>query len=133
VGDSEVTAELHLSPRPSIQPPPSKLASEKSFLLQHFFYTISGLLSSTSDSSINTYCRVIIPMGLSSDLLLDAIFLVSSSHLATRFDPFNYRTAWYKNRVLNGVIKSIRSQSGFEVTTLATIIMLSIHEVGCKQ
>ncbi|RJE21912.1 hypothetical protein PHISCL_05757 [Aspergillus sclerotialis] len=54
---------------------------------------------------------------------------VSATHLATRYESFRIPSILYRDRVLNGLINSIHAQDGFQMTTLATIIMLNIHEV----
>jgi len=71
-------------------------------------------------------------MALSCDgaVLLDSVPLVSAAHLASRYEIFNLRVVWYKSRVLNALIGWIHGWRGFEITTLATIIMLSIHDVS---
>ncbi len=109
--------------------PPSVLSPKDQFLLQHYFYTVSGLLSSTHDRSINTYCRVVLPMAMSSDLLLDTLLLVSTSHLASTYEEFALELPHYRNRVLPKLINRINTWEGFDPTTLATIIMMSINEV----
>ncbi|KAK5275403.1 hypothetical protein LTR40_013093, partial [Exophiala xenobiotica] len=108
--------------------PPSVLSPKDQFLLQHYFYTVSGLLSSTHDRTINTYCRVILPMAMSSDLLLDTLLLVSTSHLASTYEKFALDLPHYRNRVLPKLINRINTWEGFDATTLATIIMMSINE-----
>ncbi|KAI1608102.1 fungal-specific transcription factor domain-containing protein [Exophiala viscosa] len=109
--------------------PSSILSSKDQFLLHHFFYTVSGLLSSTHDRSINTYCRVVLPMAMSSDLLLNTLLLVSTSHLASTYEQFALELPHYGNRVLPKLINRINTWQGFDATTLATIIMMSISEV----
>lgn len=108
----------------------STLSSTDQFLLQHYFYTVSGLLSSTPDRSINTYCRVILPMAMSCDLLLNTLLLVSTSHLASRYEQFELDLPHYRNRVLPDLIDRINKWDSFDATTLATIIMMSINEVS---
>ncbi|EXJ79289.1 hypothetical protein A1O3_08791 [Capronia epimyces CBS 606.96] len=108
--------------------PPSTLSSKDQFLLQHYFYTVSGLLSSTHDRSINTYCRVVLPMAMSCDMLLNTLLLVSNSHLASRYEQFSWDLPHYRSRVLPTLISRINAWDGFQPTMLATIIMLSINE-----
>ncbi|KAK4941936.1 hypothetical protein LTR10_018266 [Elasticomyces elasticus] len=109
--------------------PSSVLSSKDQFLLHHFVYTVSGLLSSTHDRSINTYCRVVLPMAMSSDLLLDTLLLVSTSHLPSTYEQFAPDLPHYRNRVLPKLINRINTWDGFDATALATIIMMSINEV----
>ncbi|OIW23556.1 hypothetical protein CONLIGDRAFT_657744 [Coniochaeta ligniaria NRRL 30616] len=111
---------------------PPGLSGNDVFLVQHFFYTISGLLASTSDRSINVYCHLMLPMALSSPLVLDAVLLLSATHLSSRYPSFQPSDSrYYRARVLSGLIDRIDTyRSGaFELTTLATIILLSIAEV----
>lgn len=118
-------ATLKLPPSPT-----STLTSDDQFLLQHYFYTVSGLLSSTHDRSINTYCRVVLPMAMSCEMLLNTLLLVSASHLASRYDSFALDLPRYRNRVLPQLIKRVNSWAGFDPIMLATIIMMSINEVS---
>lgn len=117
-----VLVKLYLSP-------PSPLSSKDQFLLRHYLFTVSGLLSSTPDRSINTYCRVILPMAMSSNLLLNTLLLVSASHLSSRYEHFALDIPHYRNRVLPMLISSIANWQGFDIVILATIIMMSINEV----
>ncbi|KAL2427351.1 hypothetical protein ABEF95_012098 [Exophiala dermatitidis] len=117
-------ATLKLPPSPT-----STLTSDDQFLLQHYFYTVSGLLSSTHDRSINTYCRVVLPMAMSCEMLLNTLLLVSASHLASRYDSFALDLPRYRNRVLPQLIKRVNSWAGFDPIMLATIIMMSINEI----
>lgn len=110
---------------------PPGMSSNDVFLVQHFFYTISGLLSSTSDRSINTYCHLILPMALSSTLVLDAVLLLSTTHLSSRFDAFQAENTRHRARVLKSLIGRIDAYhgGGFDLTTLTTILLLSMTEV----
>ncbi|KAH8909338.1 hypothetical protein BR93DRAFT_949817 [Coniochaeta sp. PMI_546] len=110
---------------------PPGLSGNDVFLVQHFFYTISRLLASTSDRSINVYCHLMLPMALSSPLVLDAVLLLSATHLSSRYDAFQASNARYRARVLHALIGRIDTYHGgfFELTTLATILLLSITEV----
>lgn len=131
-GAAESAESLRPKLSSSLVMPPSslsKLSSKDQFLLQHYFYTVSGILSSTHDRSINTYCRVILPMAMSSDMLMDTLLLVSTSHLSSRFEQFSLELPRYRSRVLPRLISRIDSWDGFDPTMLATIIMLSINEV----
>lgn len=134
--------QLQVTHTPAIPPNfptlPPCLRGTDVFLVQHFYYTISGLLASTSDRSINTYCHLMLPMALSSPLVLDGVLLLSATHLSSRYDTFQAPSARYRARVLKGLIDRIASaacreevdvSSLFEITTLATIILLSIAEV----
>lgn len=109
--------------------PSSLLSSKDQFLLQHYFWTVSALLSTTHDRSINTYCRIILPMAYSCDMLLNTLLLVSTTHLACRYEQFAVELPHYRNRVLPSLISRIEAWDGFDVSVLATVIMLSINEV----
>ncbi|KAJ9142400.1 hypothetical protein NKR23_g7140 [Pleurostoma richardsiae] len=113
----------------SLSPLPPGLSHDQSFLIQHFFYTISGLLASTDDRSINVYCGVILPMAFSSPLVLDSVLLLSATHLASRYDQFSPHNAKYKAQVLRALIHRVGAWSEFELTTLTSIILLSINEI----
>lgn len=71
-------------------------------------------------------------MAMSCDLLLNTLLLVSTSHLASRYEQFELELPNYRNRVLPNLIDRIDRWDGFDVTTLATIIMMSINEVSNK-
>ncbi|EXJ96084.1 hypothetical protein A1O1_01210 [Capronia coronata CBS 617.96] len=109
--------------------PSSIMSSKEQFLLQHYFYTVSGILSSTHDRTINTYCRVVLPMAMSSNMLMDTLLLVSTSHLASRYEQFAVDLPHYRSRVLPRLIGRINSWDGFDPTMLATIIMMAINEI----
>lgn len=115
---------------PLFATPSSSLSSKDLFLLQHYFYTVANLLSSSHDRSVNTYRMVILPMAMSSEMLLNAILLVSTAHLSSRYEHVALDLPQYRQRVLPSLIDRINSWQRFEATTLATIIMLSINEVS---
>lgn len=134
----ETQLKLQKSPRPEFSTLPKPVSSfpgkgsKDIFLMQHFYYTISGLLSSTEDKSINTYNLVILPMAFSSDGLLNTLLSLSATHLSSRFPEFGIFATYYKGLALNSLIHQMGEECSHDLDeiTLATIIMLSIHEVG---
>ncbi|KAJ9613729.1 hypothetical protein H2204_014692 [Knufia peltigerae] len=68
-------------------------------------------------------------MAMSSPLLLNTLLLVSAAHLACRYEQFALDIPRYRNRVLPTLISFVEKWKGFDIVLLATIIMMSIHEV----
>ncbi|OKL55873.1 hypothetical protein UA08_08859 [Talaromyces atroroseus] len=106
------------------------LSEDQTFLFHHFFYTLSRLIVSASDDSINVYRNVIIPMAFSCPDVLDSLLLLAATHLSSRYDKFTRHNAVYKGRVLRALIRRLETDKDLsDISTLTTIIMLSINEV----
>ncbi|KIW19855.1 hypothetical protein PV08_00430 [Exophiala spinifera] len=109
--------------------PPSHLSSKDQALLKHYVHHVSGLLSSTDDRTINTYCNTILRMAWDSNLLMNTLLLVSASHLAGRSEQTALDVPHYRHRVLPELRAYVANWQGFDKIILATIIMMSINEV----
>ncbi|OAA58917.1 Fungal Zn binuclear cluster domain containing protein [Niveomyces insectorum RCEF 264] len=122
------------------------------FLLQHYVFTVAGLLCSTPDRAVNTYTTTVLPLMLEHHCLLDTVLALSAVHLASRYPvstvQFSVRGTYLKGAGMRGLINRLNvsghhQDGGYDYSinctkhrpryldegTLATIIMLSILEV----
>lgn len=113
----------------TLSPSPSR-NDRDGFLLQHFYFTVADLLSSTSDRSTNTYCMVIMPMAQNSEVLHDAILSISAAHLSSRSPEFAICASQYRARVLCALISTVHNAHELDETTLAIVTMLFLQEVS---
>ncbi len=122
--------------RLNVDPPLPVLSSHRNgadvFLLQHYFFTVSSLLSSTPDRSVNTYVSTILPLMLEHDCLLDTVLALSAVHLSSRFpNSFSIYGEKLKGDGMRGLIQRLDKcrDKWWDDGVLATIIMFGLLEV----
>lgn len=134
------------TPAPAFPLLPGQHTETDVFLLQHYFFTISSLLSSTPDRTVNTYLSTVLPLMLEHDFLLKIVLALSAVHLSSRFpDQFTVYADKLKGCGMRGLIDRLGcdktrrdnypqvsaslSSELWDEGVLATIIMLGILEV----
>ncbi len=55
---------------------------------------------------------------------------MSAMHLSSKYEKFVLPASYYKGLVLRGLVKRMQTYTEFDQSVLATVIMLSIGEVG---
>ncbi|CAK7227120.1 hypothetical protein SCUCBS95973_006435 [Sporothrix curviconia] len=135
--NSPSSALTALAARPILDPPLPVLPGHRNgmdvFLLQHYFFTVSSLLSSTPDRSVNTYVSTILPLMLEHECLLNTVLALSAVHLGSRFPgSFSVYGEKLKGDGMRGLIQRLdqcREQQQWDDGVLATIIMFGLLEV----